>query len=286
MTDWMKLMTRGCALLLLAFALGGCGSRFVYNRLDTLARWQLDDYIELDEAQEQWLRQRLGAQLEQHRRQALPRYADWLEALDRDLAQPMDRATLDGHFERFYALRQELVRQMLADGTELLAGLSEEQVGALFEALEEDNQDYAEEYVALPKDKLLKKRMKELSGSFKDWVGALRGAEEQRLKQWLGEIQLSSADQLEFQRAWQAELRAALAYRQDRPRFAARIEQLFLEPEHLRPAAFQAKIDNNIEAFRRLVLDLNGQLSDKQRNKLRRKLRGYAEDFRDWAKDS
>lgn len=270
---------RWMVILALLLVLSGCGTRFIYNRLDTLARWELESYVSLSESQERFVRERLAAQLSWHRHTELPRYIAWMKELDTDLASGIDRAVLDKHFERFYEFRQTLAKHFLPDITTFLESLSDEQIQELFEALEEDNQDYADDYVNLPADRLLKKRMKSMTSTLRDWIGTLNDSERTLLTGWAREVLLASAEQLAYQRAWQKELREALAYRQDKERFAARMTTLFIEPETLRTPEFQTKVEHNIDRFRTFLVALHAGLTDKQRAKLHRQLNDYIEDF-------
>lgn len=270
---------RWLMLALMIVAMTGCGTTFFYNRLDTLARWELESYIDLSEEQEDFVRTRFAAHLDWHRDHELPRYSAWLRELDADLALGLDRAKLDHHIERFHQFRQDLAVRLLPDITRFLAGLSDAQTEELFAALEEDNEEFAEEYVELPEDKLLKKRLKELRESLRKRVGPLNPEQSARLETWTRETPLSSADQLVFQRDWQQALREALLYRQDGERFRARLGELFLEPEKLRTPAFQAKVERYIDQFRTLLVELDRSFTEKQRARLRDEVQDFIEDF-------
>ena len=67
MTAWLKAAVAGCLLCLTACS----GTTFVYNRLDTILPWYLDDYVELNGTQERQLEEILRPFLNWHRRQEL-----------------------------------------------------------------------------------------------------------------------------------------------------------------------------------------------------------------------
>ncbi len=68
-----------CSLL----ALSACSSTtFVYNRLDFILPWYLDDYAELNGEQEEYLDTLLSPFLSWHRSQELPRYVDVLDRIE------------------------------------------------------------------------------------------------------------------------------------------------------------------------------------------------------------
>ena len=81
------------AWCLLLLTLTGCSAtQFIYNRVDILVRWYLDDYVSLDRDQRAQFDERLDAFLEWHRREELPEYVvlldDALTILDDGL--PLD----------------------------------------------------------------------------------------------------------------------------------------------------------------------------------------------------
>ena len=88
-----------CILLLL----GACSSTtFVYNRLDFLLPWYLDDYAELNRAQDQYLDELLAPFLAWHRAEELPRYIEIIDQIDASLDQPLtadEVALISAEFE-------------------------------------------------------------------------------------------------------------------------------------------------------------------------------------------
>ena len=84
--------------LLFTAVLAGCGiaPRLAYNHLDRLLMLELDDYVELDAAQERALRGELTALWRWHRREALIDYATDLEAFAKSLdSGNPDRAAVE-----------------------------------------------------------------------------------------------------------------------------------------------------------------------------------------------
>ncbi len=69
-----------CAVIAALFlVLTACsGTTLVYNRLDTILPWYVDDYVDLDNPQQQLLDQTLQPFLRWHRQQELPRYVEVL----------------------------------------------------------------------------------------------------------------------------------------------------------------------------------------------------------------
>ena len=68
-------LVRLLSWVVLASTLTGCSAtQFIYNRVDILVRWYLDDYVSLDREQQARFDARLETLLVWHRREELPAY--------------------------------------------------------------------------------------------------------------------------------------------------------------------------------------------------------------------
>ena len=81
---WSRVCLIGGLLLL-----GACSStNFVYNRLDFLIPWYVDDYADLDVQQKTYLEKEMVPFLAWHRSQELPDYLKILEGIEDNLDRP------------------------------------------------------------------------------------------------------------------------------------------------------------------------------------------------------
>ena len=70
-------------VLFLLLALGACSSTtFFYNRLDFILPWYVQDYVELNGQQEQYLDELLRPFLARHRVEELPTYLEILGQIE------------------------------------------------------------------------------------------------------------------------------------------------------------------------------------------------------------
>src|SRR6185295_3952703 len=81
-----------CALFAM---IAGCGSRFVYNRLDWISHYYLSNQVTLDDAQSRALQAELDDFLDWHRHSELPRYAGFLDRMASDATRPVSIAQLE-----------------------------------------------------------------------------------------------------------------------------------------------------------------------------------------------
>jgi hypothetical protein len=269
------------ALVLLA---SGCAVRFVYNQLDWLVPWYLDDYIALEGPQKQLFESRLDAYLQWHRREQLPLYAEFLEDVagraKRGL-KPSDIATIQRRTEE---LAQAMVIQLQPDMIELFAMASDKQVEKLFRKFAEDDARFRKEYLEVSAREQRRQRAKEALLYVERWTGSLRKEQRKMIDDWSQSYELMAEELLETRTAWQQEFRRILDMRQDRPAYEAAFKQLLANPTFGRSDALQQKYDRNEQAVIALYLQLDHSLSPDQRTRMVKKLRSYADDFRHLAK--
>ena len=275
-------MKNRAAILLLAIVLAGCGPRLVYPHLDWLIPWYVSDYISLDSDQKNMLEARLLKVLDWHCRTQLPAYATTLRALGRDLAdsfQPVDAATLQVYNTHLMALWKDLLQQIGPDITAILATATDAQVDELFDNLEKQNHKFRKKYVDLPPDELSQNREERMVKRTEYWISKLNPEQKQAVSDWRLQLAPIAVDWLRNREIVQAEARSLLAHRHDNPGFQAAMLELIINPESMRNAEFQRKIDINTAVTINILAQLNQLLTGKQRSYLLNRIESLAADF-------
>jgi len=264
-----------CVLLL---ALGGCSAtQFIYNRVDILVRWYLDDYVTLDRDQRQRFDVRLDALLEWHRREELPTYVelldDALQILDdgvpldatRHMAERIESAAIrfqDPFLELLLSTGEDLRPEQRADFVKNLMARQEE-----FEAdrLARSDVEYREDLEARF-DKQLSRYMGPLGS-------------EQTARVAVGVNAMTRLDRfwLEDRRVWIEALSDILLTAD--PDWPEQVRQLIAQREDALLPAYREGIDHNGEVILQLSRDVLLARTDKQDRKLRGKLLALRDDL-------
>ena len=262
-----------CSLLVLS----ACSSTtFVYNRLDFILPWYLDDYAELNGEQEEHLDTLLSPFLSWHRSQELPRYIDVLEHIETTLDRPLtpeDVASISAEFERaWFRLEGEALDWLLELGT----SLTDEQMDSFMKELWEQQHEYEEKYLERSEEEFYEDSYDNLVDSTQDYLGKLsRGQRDLLLESsrrlmrsdraWLQErtVWLGQMDTL-LQRdpGWQQRMRAAIAARNDT-----------VSPQ------YQRIFEHNLGVINSAVAELLNSRSDKQDRRVRGKLADLRQDL-------
>jgi hypothetical protein len=275
-------MKNRALIFLLAIVLAGCGPRLVYPHLDWLIPWYVSDYISLDSDQKTMLEDRLSKLLDWHCRAQLPAYATTLRALGRDLAnssEPVDTATLKTYNTRLMALWKALLQKIGPDITAILATATDAQIDELFHNLDKQNQKFKKEYVDLPPDELIQNREERMVKRTKYWISKLNPEQKQAVSDWSSQLVPIAGDWIQNRERIQSEARRLLGQRRDNPEFRTAIQELIVNPESIRTAEYQRKIDINTAVTIELLVQLNQLLTEKQRSYLLDRIESLAADF-------
>ena len=274
-----KAVLRRCrlwAVVLLLLVSACSGTSFVYNRLDLLVPWYVDDYAELTQEQKVYLDTLLAPFLTWHRTQELPAYLALLQGIEASLKQPLIPAGIANIFAKFEQAWLRLEGAALEKLLDLGARLSDAQIAGFLDVLRERQQEYEEEYLARTDEEFYQDSYDDFLDSAQDYLGNLSAPQREMLRtasrrllrsdqawlqgraDWLQQL----AVLLQRQPGWEEKIRAQVAARNDNT-----------PPEHRR--IYEHNMGIIFEALAQL---LNGR-NDQQDRHLRDKLSALQDDI-------
>ncbi len=188
--------SRGWFLLCSLLLLGACsGSNFVYNQLDFILPWYVDDYAELNTQQDAYLDERLAPFLDWHRMQELPAYIKIIDEIEVRLDKPLSSEDIAGIFSEFEAAWLRVEGKALDWLLDLGGQLSDEQIAGFIEVLWEKQEEYEEEYLDRTDEEFHEESYDNFVDNAEDFLGRL--SDEQR-----AELLVSSSMLLRSDRVW------------------------------------------------------------------------------------
>ncbi len=270
-------------LVLLLFSLTGCAVKFVYNQLDWLIPWYLDDYVTLDPLQEVKFDAQLEGYLRWHRTQQLPEYADFLQWVAEASEDGFDRNEVDQIQLRSQAFADILFRRLGPSMVELLQQLTDAQIEEMYVNFAAENDEFREKYIEQKVVKQRFKRGKDIRKFIERWTGQLDDEQQLLIREWSQNYQLMGAEFIQSRLDWQARLKAALQKRQNTVAFEAAVLELFAQRRMGRSDEYWERFEFNQQLIKQLYLDIDKTLSPSQRQRSIAKLNAYAQDFRELA---
>ncbi|CAI8860550.1 DUF6279 family lipoprotein [Pseudomonas sp. IT-P176] len=278
MTRWLHHLS---LLLSLCLALTACNRvDLAYRNLDVLIPWTLDDYLDMNSQQKDWLGTRLKQTLSWHCSTQMPGYLEWLGHLQQMVAsnQVSDSALQSRTLEARQAIALT-ARQITPSAVELLQGMSDQQVEEMNQAFAKDLRERQDKYLKPPLAQQIRQRGARMDKRLSDWLGPLNQAQKARVVAWSTALGEQNQQWIANRAHWQAQFSAAMAQRQSAD-FAPRIETLLVDRESLwTPAYRQAFSDTEAQA-RSLLVDLMDQSTAEQRQHLVQKIEKLRSDLK------
>jgi hypothetical protein len=259
------------------FVVSACSSTtYVYNRLDFLLPWYMDDYVDLTAEQEAYLDELLVPFLAWHRAHELPVYLTALNRIEDSLNQPLTAEIVGTIVTEFELAWLRLQGEGLERLLDLGASLSDEQIAAFLEALWEQQREFEEEYLERDEEEFFEDNDDNTRDTFQDYLGKLSDDQ----KQWVrdGSRRLLRSDQvwLKERAQWLTELGILLTREpgwQERVRVAVSAKNNTMTPE------YQRIYEHNMDAIYQLAAQVLNARSERQSRHLRGKLADVREDL-------
>ncbi|GAL16017.1 hypothetical protein JCM19233_7039 [Vibrio astriarenae] len=251
-------------MLLSAFVLTGCGVRFLYNNVDWLVIEYLDDYVELESGQEEWLSDKISLLSQWHRRHELPHYIDHLDQLiELDLktftAQELaaQKIQFQQHGER---LLIEIEPQLLL----LASQLSDEQVEQFMKNLRVRHGKYQDKYQSLNDTEIRQRYAESIAENVERWFGSLTEEQETMVELWTSEMEVTVPDWVAYQTQVRLQVKEMLALRADADILSGRLNQILNEPERLYSDELIRKLHHNRGVMDVYLVQIVNLATDKQ----------------------
>ncbi len=264
----------------------GCGSfvRLAYNNADFGVRMMANDYLDLEGAQKDLLRERIDRYHRWHRRHELPQYIEALDDLSARLQrglEPADIAWVTGIIQTRY---RAMIRQAIHGVTPLLDRLTPDNLAQLERKLAESNEKFERENMQKDVERRHADRLRTLTKRARDWLGEITPAQEARLSSYAeASTPIFSGLLDERRRRHQAVI---MALRSDAPVSdrARRLDSLLVTYEQHRTQTYSAIAEDWQARLGILMLDIERSLSPQQRTHLIERIAYYTNELRTLAR--
>jgi hypothetical protein len=270
---------------LLALTLAGCSTlRTAYDNAPTLLYWWLDGYVDFDDSQKPLVRDSLARLHAWHRQQELPA---WIELLQRmqQLGGGAISPELACHLAGQLRARLLALAPPVAEGLARVAPtLQAPQLRRLADRLEENNQNWRQQWLDGSPAQLLQRRLERAVERYEDFYGSLSDAQKDLLRQQLAgsgfDARIAWAERLRRQ---QDLLRVLQEHRgSDRAahiqaEMLALLQRSFVQSPD---AQYQRQFDRVWQSACATLAAVHNSASAAQRRHLLAQLRGYEDDLR------
>ena len=265
------------AALAVAAVIASCSkTTFVYNQLDKIIPWYLNRLVSLDYEQEVLLDSLLQTLLDWHRTEELPTYKDLLVRLNNQLDGEIKEIHLMELEERAELAWTRLERRSL-DGLLLLgSSLNSRQLDQFFDSLKKQQAEYEEKYLIRNNAEFAKDAEEEILSFSKNYLGPLNASQIESVK--LASVQLKRSDQiwLSERARWLDRVQIIMARNRG---WEDKMRNLILTRDANLSEDYRSVYDRNASVIRAVFVELLNSASEKQKQKLKRKIARWIDDI-------
>ena len=262
--------------------LAGCSQiGLTYRHLDFIIPWSLNDYLDMNASQKDWLDERLKEHLSWHCTTQIPGYLDWLDRLQGMVeTNQVNQEQLKARTAEARQAIATLSKEITPSAVELLRQLDDQQVAEMQAAFAKDLRKHEAEFVDQPLDKQISERAQRMEKRLTPWMGKLNAAQQARVMQWSTSLGEQNRLWIDNRAHWQSLLLSAVKQRQAAD-FDQRIASLLQDRQTFWTPEYRATYDHTEQAAISLIADLMAQSTDDQRQTLLAKIADVRKDFTD-----
>ncbi len=265
----------------MAAALSACTAvQFTYNNADALVRYMAWDYVDLDEQQSEALQQRFSRLHSWHRSSELAVYTGLVQSAENRVSKGVSRADAEWAIDELRANYRRLASRAAEEAAPILATLSPEQVRDLEKKLARDDAKYVREWLSGSASRRERHAVERTVERFEEWTGDLSRDQTSRIEQFVRAHPRIQEVRLEERHRWRREALELIRRYRKADELAPRLARLFGEPEAGRTEDYMRETRRWEGDLAALMVELDRTLSTDQRNRVLRRLRRYAEDFK------
>ncbi|EGA64222.1 DUF6279 family lipoprotein [Vibrio brasiliensis] len=268
-------MKKLAILFAVCLALAGCSSKFVYNNMDWLLLEYLDDYVELNDEQEELVSQKIAVLSEWHRQEEIPNYVEHLDELMAIEPGTFTLQQLESQQLKFQQHSQRLVSRVAPELYSIARELSDDQVEQLMNSIRVRHTKYKKKYQPLSEPQVKQRYRERIEENLETWIGSLTNQQQTLLDDWVGELYVTSHDWIDHQTKMRIEMNALLTNRLDINKFQPEFNNLMFNPNSFYAPELEQKIDHNKQVANQYLVKVINSMTNKQTEH-------YREELLDW----
>ncbi len=269
----------GALLIAAAVLIAACSApQLAYDRLDRLAPWHINKYLDLSAPQRQHFERHFAALWAWHRDHELTRYAEDLRALARSVEQPLTEAQLALWIQRVDTHWNRTLTRLAPAACAQLSSLNDPQVRSVLQRLDRNMAEDRKKFVTPAEAVVRKESERRLLKTLHRWLGDVDDVQRRHVARWSVERELTYALWLEQRRSWRDNFENALTARRT-PGFCDQITRLFTRPGQPTPGALPSRFDGNRARWLDFLAELSITLTGRQRQHLHAELVLLAKDL-------
>lgn len=286
----MKRPAHVFALALAALFLASCATAtltrlayanaaLAYSNLGAMLTWTVDDYVDLTDPQEDWVRARVERAMQWHRSQELPRIRRLLETVLARSEGTFTAQEVGAHQKALRAHLYRIAEQVVPDVAEFLGNVDAEQATQLERKFSEENAKFMRESIRGSPDERRGKRMRRFIDHLEGWVGSLSADQRELVAAYYRTAPDLSGELLGERRFRQSEILALVRGKAPREQMTTDLRRLLVDIESWRRPEYVEKLRARDQKIGEMLATVSATLTTEQRAAFQGRLRGLIRDI-------
>lgn len=268
-------MKRWLIAVFMSLTLIGCGTKFIYNNLDWIAIEYIEDFVDLNEWQQNLISESIQSAAVWHRSSEIPAYLSQLDELL--LLSP---ATLNQHqFElqeqKLREHTQRLLDHFFPAIVDIVAKMSDEQVEQLMNTVRVRHVEFKQTYSNKTDLELRLRYQKRIEETLMEWVGPLTAQQQLLVESWAQDLSVTTPFWFEYQTQIRVELGKMFASRTQREPLEVALRNILYHPQQYYSLPLNIRVKHNSEISRRYIVKIINLMTTKQTETLREELNDW-----------
>jgi hypothetical protein len=267
------------AIVFATISLSACSMRVMYNYLDWIIPWYMDDYVTLTDPQDTTFDQSTIQFLRWHRAEELPRYEEFVVSFKDAQTTPMSQRQVLLFFDDIWTLWDALITESMPYLLELSADLSEKQLQQINDALVSDNRKLQKKHGNRSEIQRRENWRNKMTDAVDDWLGAVTDEQGELIRLWSETRNNTTDDWLEYRDNWREKF-MELLYNQQSIDYIDEMSTFLLNPQKMYSVSYHQAVTENRHHLAQFLADLSTTFTPRQRQHLQDKLTESVDDIR------
>ena len=250
-----------------------------YTNLGPMMAWMVDEYVDVNGSQKDWVRDRIARAMSWHRSHELPEYRRFLERVLAEAREPFTVQEIADGYREIRLHYERTVEQVLPDVADFFLQLDSLQVTQMEKKFAEDNRKFVRDSLKGTPEDRRERRVKRFVMHLESWLGGLEDSQEQLVDSYYRDLPDYVEERLADRRYRQGETLALIRAKPSRDQMIAGLRRLFVNSDAWRRPEFVRKLRERDQRFFEMFAKLSATLTPKQREHLQARIRGYMRDI-------
>jgi hypothetical protein len=275
-----RIVKNGISVIFCSFFLTACSFSFIYNNLDWWSNWYLDDYVKLNQEQQQVFDTAFNDVHSWHRQTQLRIYyfqlAKFKEQVNLGITEHEVTEQLVEIKNHWVMVKEQAKSQLIS----LTHTLSDDQRKQVMDEVARKNEERIDEHDDLTQEEWYKEECKQRQQQFKKWIGKLTKNQKAQVCNFMQGFASTFNHRMDYRIKWHSGLKQVLAMDLNKQQYEMMFTELISNPESLKSREYITLSKTNTDVSIRIFHYIMNNLTDKQFNRLNSELDDLIEDLK------